>query len=64
MGDEGNGHEQKVAKQVITLNGDEVMEAIIHYVLRKYGNGAVSNMDFIRTPEGEINVECTLEPRR
>jgi hypothetical protein len=60
----GNGHEGKVVKQVITLSEEELMEAIIHYVLRKYGNGAVSNIALQRDEEGVVTAECTLEPPR
>ena len=60
----GNGHENKVVKQVITLDEGELMKAIIDYVLKTYGNGAVSNMEFRHDPEVGMSVECTLEPRR
>jgi len=60
----GNGHENMIVAQVITLDENEIMKAIIDYVLKKYGNGAVSNMEFRHNNEEGMSVECTLEPRR
>jgi hypothetical protein len=69
MSDEGNGHGREVTKQVITLEENEIMEAIIHYMLRKYGNGRVSGIEWLIMPEQGyklppiegIAVECTVE---
>jgi hypothetical protein len=67
MSAENNEHE--VIKQVITLEQHEIMEAIIHYILRKHGNGRVSEMQWQITPEEGhklppikgIAVSCTVE---
>lgn len=63
------GDRREIIKQVITLEEHEVMEAIVHYMLRKYGNGRVSGMEWLLTPEEGhelppikgIAVRCTVE---
>lgn len=54
MSAENDKHE--VIKQVITLEEYEVMEAIIHYLLRKYGKGRVSGMEWLIMPEEGHNL--------
>ena len=65
----GNLGEQEVITQTFALNEHEVMEAIIHYMLRKYGNGRVSEVEWLITPEEGhklppikgISARCTVE---
>jgi hypothetical protein len=61
--------EQEVIKQTFALDENELMEAIIHYMLRKYGNGRVSEVEWMITPEEGhklppikgISARCTVE---
>lgn len=65
----GEDDRQNVRKQAITLNENEVMEAVIHYLTRKYGNGRVVEMEWLIMPEEGhtlppikgIAVRCSVE---
>ncbi len=47
----GNGHENKVAVQVFTLDENHLMEAVVHYMLKKHGNGRVVNVEWLIEPQ-------------
>jgi hypothetical protein len=63
--------ENGVIKQIIALDENEIMEAIIRYMLSKYGNGRVSEVKWMITPEEGhklppikgISARCTVEER-
>lgn len=68
MSSEDN-REEEVMVEVITLDTNEVMEAIIHYMLRKYGKGRISEIKWLITPEDglelppikKVAIQCTVE---
>lgn len=68
MSNEDNRREEIII-EVVTLDTTEVMEAIIHYMLKKYGKGRISEIKWLITPEDghklppikEVTIQCTVE---
>jgi hypothetical protein len=66
-----NRSDENVLTQTIELAEHEVMEAIIHYMLQKYGNGRVTAVEWLIAPEEgnklppikSISARCTVELR-
>lgn len=60
---------EKVSKKVITLDDTAILEAIIHYIQEKQGQGEVTDVEWLLEPEEGyelppikgISVRCTLE---
>lgn len=60
---------EKVSAKVITLDDTDILEAIIHYVQEKQGQGEVTDVEWLLEPEEGyelppikgIAVRCTLE---
>jgi hypothetical protein len=67
----GNGNDQKRVVEVFTLNSNQLMEAVIHYMLQRYGKGRVVEVQWVLTPEEgytmppikDIAANCTVEPK-
>lgn len=68
MSNEDNRREEIII-EVVTLDTTEVMEAITHYMLKKYGKGRISEIKWLITPEDghklppikEVTIQCTVE---
>ncbi len=71
-GESGNGDEEKVTVQVISLDENHLMEAVIHYMQKKYGNCRVVKVDWVIQPaEGHklppikgMSVRCSVESKK
>ena len=63
--------DENVLTQTFTLAEHELMEAVTHYMLKKYGNGRVTEVEWLIAPkEGHklppiesISAQCTVELR-